>query len=135
MSEVVSQSLRLVHPVITERAGVEQIYICVDEEEDTAVNAIILLECDYRVKALIVFVVEAVCWGVHNTLEVVAFCLGNVGFDSQSQVTRSVCRVVQSGTSVGLVQSGLAVYGHCGVGGRFSIGCGGAGRRCLGLPH
>ena len=38
-----------------------------------------LLERNDWVKALVVFVVGAVCWGVHNLLEVVAFFLGNVG--------------------------------------------------------
>ena len=79
VAEIVSQAWWLVRPVITERVGVEHIHICVYEEEDAAVNAVVLFECDQRVKMLVVFVVGAVCWGVHNTLEVVAFCLGNVG--------------------------------------------------------
>ena len=77
--------LWLVRPVITKRAGVEQIYIRVDEEEDAAVNAVMLLERDYRVKALGAFIIGAVCWGMHNTLEMVAFCLGNVGLISRAK--------------------------------------------------
>lgn len=49
------------------------------EEEDVAVNAIVLLKCNYRVKVFVVSDMGAVCLSVLNVLEVILFCLYDVG--------------------------------------------------------